>query len=254
MWILNQMVGLIAGVVASLVSLAVLFSIKPRLRLTLEKRSPSGAWVRLCPLEGWMEQEFSSTGPSSTGPSRTGSGTCTKESEAGLYRVEVENLGLCSVVEVEARLWWIGDDKKRHSLALNSDQLLELSGKWHEARRTKEEVEDLRVGDSFFRFLLEGESENRLISEHDRYLFQVWSKHGFTNFGRVHRLRLLRDGGNYSYPDDGRKRRRGFAPIARMISWRFATRPEAREALEHRRNEKWVHAAPEDLRGHAVQP
>ena len=104
------------------------------------------------------------------------------------YRVKVENRGLSSVVDVEARLWLIkhGRPVTRQRIPLEIDQLMELNGKWREARRLPSEL----TGDRFFRFRLPAEISSETIDEKDSYLIQVRSKHGFTNFGRVHKLRI----------------------------------------------------------------
>ncbi len=141
------------------------------------------------------------------------------------YRVEIENLGLGRVVEVEARLWLIKRKglAKRKRIPMDVDQLLELNGKWQEARRRSAEA-----GNRFFHFLLPCSVSLEPLSGRDQCLFQVRSKHGFTNFGRVQRLRIkLNVLGVADYPfnrfeandpDAGLWRRRIYQHLATVIA------------------------------------
>lgn len=255
--------GLLLGVASSLVGLWLLFSIKPSLRLTLQ-RLPSGSetweelsrdwgkrrWEKTKTKEKWKKTEDKEERPHPVSGQERARRRVNKPSASTVkvsapkkasgqwvrhflveigkfagapvtpgryselimltqesdpcpvrYRVMAENCGLASVVEVEARLWRIARCQNlpdtRHDIRLPVDRLMELPGKWHEARRRADEIE-LDVGDSLFRFRLpdcgrEQISPGKLRGKGeywDRYLFQVWSKHGFTNFGRVHKLRI----------------------------------------------------------------
>jgi hypothetical protein len=192
--------NILIGILSSLVFLLILFGVKPRLRLTWESQVP---------------------------PARTPGSSSTRECNcAAHYRVAVENLGLGRVVEIEARLWRItrrGEDElpSRKRIVFEPDSLLELPGKWREARRTEHEKEDLKVGDRWYRFRLPCAVSAAALAGADGYfLFQLWSKHGFTNFGRLHRLRIvarhgvLLDDDAFAEPS----RSVGFAPVATAIA------------------------------------
>jgi gamma-glutamylcyclotransferase (GGCT)/AIG2-like uncharacterized protein YtfP len=250
--------GVIIGVIGSLVGLWLLFSIKPSLRLTWEegfpggrwwKRSPSGDWWRCSPSGPWQKR-FSSKqrwkhlpsgkwwkdpppGVWKGKPEPERAKVCHKCGSSRVhYRVEIENLALGSVVEVEARLWRIRVNglRTRERVSMDNDNLLELRGKWHEARRPQTEIVS-HTGDSFYHFRLPCCVSATSNGSSDQYLFQVWSKHGFTNFGRVHKLRIRPDPhspvnpfGCLSVEDPGAERRRALAPIA-AITARLVKRP-----------------------------
>ena len=144
------------------------------------------------------------------------------------YRVEMENLGLAALVEVEARIRLIRKGQTlgtRKPLSSDLEKLLELNGKWREARRNEEDVKN-HTGDRFFHYVLPCEVVPAELGDDDYYLFQVWSKHGFTNFGRVHKLRLRRnphlavpfDGFLVDDPDARRRRRAVVAGLATLIA------------------------------------
>lgn len=141
------------------------------------------------------------------------------------YRVNVENLRLSSVVEVEARLWYInsGPPDTRHRITTDVDHLMELSGKWHEARRTPTEL-SWDLGDRFFSFRLPDDGLDQvtpeMLADNDRYLFQVWSKHGFTNFGKVHKLRVECVNGDFKYLDAGEESQPSFVAAITTLTKR----------------------------------
>jgi hypothetical protein len=228
----GDVLGLLIGIVSSLVFLLLLFSVKPRLHLT---------WVRVPvyntrPKKSGLTQSLGSE-PESTSPappevvtcSQCGASVrpastraCTCEAH---YRVAVENLGLGRVVEIEARLWLLvrsGDAvPTRKRVTFQPDTLLELPGKWREACRTSHERDDLKVGDRLYRFRLPCEVSAAALSGKDAYfLFQIWSKHGFTNFGRLHLLRIIEKDAclldDNAYAQLGR--RPSFAPIATAVA------------------------------------
>jgi hypothetical protein len=170
----GDVLGLLIGIASSLVFLLLLFSVKPRLRLRWDQVAVSNSEAK-----------------SDSRPD------CACDVH---YRVAVENLGLGRVVEVEARLWLLtrrGDaPPTRQRICFEPDTLLELSGKWREACRTPHERDDLQVGDTLYRFRLPCQvSADALSGQNGYFLFQIWSKHGFTNFGRLHLIRIIaRDG------------------------------------------------------------
>jgi hypothetical protein len=133
----TDVTGLVIGVIGAFLSLGLLFSIKPRLRLTLRESSPQGKL-----------RELGSTGWTAVPPLKARDATSTTHSEEqtgkARYSVQVENLGLGSVVELEARLWLIhpraSQPDERTKIDVKVDKLLELSGKWRECRRTEEEL------------------------------------------------------------------------------------------------------------------
>jgi hypothetical protein len=227
---------LIIGIISGLLSLVVLFSIKPRLRLTLEPYIPSDdpddaavdAVMRAMRANGFDPGMLGLTRnvlvahrqarhvlkPRVPDQCRTGQVR---------YRVLAENLGLGRIVEIEARLWQIKQADRlatRHQIPIEVDRLLECSGKWHEATRKQHEINVLKVGDTKFRFRFPAEVSAKNLRAEERYLFQVWSKHGFTNFGRVHLMRIDQEGGNLTArPVDqpGRPKLR-FEPAATAIA------------------------------------
>jgi hypothetical protein len=214
----DDVASLVIGVIGAFVSLALLFMIKPRLRLRLLRDAPGGL-EELDPSAGW--KPVPKTGPAerrTTGDKSDG------------YSVQIENLGLGSAVELEARLWLIETNPdqldNRTKIDLKVDKLLELSGKWREARRTPDDIR-LRAGNSYFRFELPPDVGPDKLVNGGRYLFQVWSKHGFTNFGRVHKLRIARGSdGEFKYADDARDaaRQSVFAYLIRLITRLFASK------------------------------
>jgi hypothetical protein len=177
--------AVLVGVASSFVWLCVLFSIKPSLRLTWEegypgrrwwKRPRAGAWQRCSPRGSWPEHPVATSVP------------CTAcKSAAVHYRVEIENLGLSKVVDIEVRLWRINQRglASRTRIPVAVDQLLELNGKWQESRHRA-----TATGNRYFHFLMPCAVSS---AGSDQYLFQVQSKHGFTNFGRVQKLRITPD-------------------------------------------------------------
>ena len=226
---------LVIGIISGLLSLVVLFSIKPRLRLTLEPYIPSDdpddaavdAVMRAMRANGFDPGMLGLTRNvleahrqashvlESRVPDQCGTGQVR-------YRVLAENLGLGRIVEIEARLWHIRQVDRlatRRQIPIEVDRLLECSGKWHEAIRKQHEIDVLKVGDTKFRFRFPAEVSAKSLRVGERYLFQVWSKHGFTNFGRVHLMRIDQEGGNLiARPVDqpGRPKLR-FEPAATAI-------------------------------------
>jgi len=142
----DDVASLVIGVIGAFVSLALLFMIKPRLRLRLLRDSPEQGLEELDPSTGW--RSVAKTGPAER---------MTTSSKSAGYSIQIENLGLGSAVELEARLWLISTDADkldtRTNIDLKVEKLLELSGKWHEARRTPDDIR-LRAGNSQFRFEL----------------------------------------------------------------------------------------------------
>jgi hypothetical protein len=133
------------------------------------------------------------------------------------YRVRAENVGLENLVEVEARLWHIEVDdqgyRTRRRIPIEVDKLMVLPGKWSEARRTQQDT-----GGRSFRFRLPVEVSPEGLADRDEYLFQVWSKHGFTNFGRVHKLRLIPRYGLLAIHDDDKGGRFRFERVTTGIA------------------------------------
>jgi hypothetical protein len=227
----TNVTNVLIGVAGSLISLWLLFCIKPSLRLTLEEGILGGHWWKPAKPLGrkigkhrdwvWCSYEGLKEGTPSE------QGTCEKcHKQTGHYRLEIENLGLAKVVEVEVRLKLIRKGNKlatREATSLKPEKLLELSGKWYEARRRKPEIKR-HTGDRYFHRVLPCDvSLEKLKDEDDYYLIQVWARHGFTNFGRVHKLRLGRTGsgtvGSFTVEDpDKRRRKRAFARLASLIA------------------------------------
>lgn len=257
-------ISLVIGVISALIGLWLLFSIKPKLRLALERREPnSETWEELT-VSGWNEaatKQHSSTEKKDYSPrilgvcecqpkprriwlaweKFSGDGAtchlCEKRFQPAMpvkerdqivhYSVNVENLGLSNVVEIEARLWYIrsGPPDTRHRISLGVDRLMDLSGSWREAQRTSTEIKHL-LGDRFFRFQLPDDGLDQVTPEmlgvRDRYLFQVWSKHGFTNFGKVHKLRIKTGDGDFKYLYANAERQPGFlTAITRLIKHKW---------------------------------
>jgi hypothetical protein len=243
--------NVLIGIAGSLISLWLLFCIKPSLRLTLERGLPGHHWwKRNVPLKlvgnatagktkEWMW--CSSKGLVPEEPREQGE--CKKCGQKVYhYRLEIENLGLAKVVEVECRLKVImknltlgtresvpsepeepGQPNKPEE-SEKPENLLELSGKWYEARRDELEFKK-HTGDRYFHWVLPCGVSPGDLKDDDYYLLQVWSRHGFTNFGRVHKLRLLPggelDGFIVEDPDTRRRRRPFFAWMASFIANRF---------------------------------
>jgi hypothetical protein len=153
---MTDVVAVLLGVASSAVWLVIVFSVKPRVKVTLVIADGQPPECR---------------------------------------GFDVENLGLGQVIEVEARVWRIGRGgglDRRKKVPLKTEQLLTLSGKWHESRRSAWELEH-EVGDSYFRFLLpDGTTVSAadLADSRDRYLVQISCTQAFTNFGRVHIFRI----------------------------------------------------------------
>lgn len=267
MWALNQLVALIIGIVASLLFLVVLFSVKPRLRFELttyvhkEDDADADAAVEALRAYGFdLEPEMllahrqaraaseprgqaSRDAQASVTAGETSGTKCCALGAGRVYGVRVENAGLGRVVEVEARLWRIERNKDslntRHRIPIKVDKLLECSGRWREARRTGHQINYLKVGDRYFHFQFPAEVTASALRNDDQYLFQVWSKHGFTNFGRVHLVRIARQNDGRLIPrgeDQPHTRRLSFEPVARLISWVIAT-PESRAEIRARTND-----------------
>jgi hypothetical protein len=227
----GDLVSLVIGIVGSLLSLWILFSIKPSLRLTLEVGVPSQRWwKRDIPLgrigkqtiDGWLWCSPKGLQPDT--PRQQDA--CTREgcqNHGVHYRLEIENLGLAKAVEVEFRLRLI---RKNETLGtrgtLLDGQLLELSGKWYQARREETEIRN-HTGDRFFHVILPCAVSAEGFGNDDYYLAQVWSKHAFTNFGRAHRLRLRPnpsgDEFNRFAIEDPDARRRRRAVLDRVTTW-----------------------------------
>jgi hypothetical protein len=232
-----DVINVIIGVIGSLLSLWLLFSIKPSLRLSSEVGFRSTKWWKelsgdwyWCSRSGLWKEE----------PSSNYEATCT-ECKTNLvhYRVEIENLGLGKVADLESRLWRI---KKKYTLGnrerieLKNSELLELNGKWREAWRTGEEIKG-HVGDRFYHFFLPCEVSTEPLGHDEYYLLQIWSRHGFTNFDRVHKLRINASDADPSdqfsrfkveNPDTRRRRSRVYAAVATLIAAVFASRASHR--------------------------
>jgi hypothetical protein len=154
--LVSVLVSLAVGLVASLLWLLVLFSIKPHLEVEVKCRL-----LKKQPTAGWA--------------------------------FAVTNKSRVSAVQLQARLWHVvpaaAGFPARHRIALKNEELFQLNGVWAARRRTGEQRTD-RTGDNRFRFLTDPVDirlEDRL-GDDDRLLFQVWAQHGFTNFGRVETL------------------------------------------------------------------
>jgi hypothetical protein len=246
-------VGLVVGVASALLSVLLLFSIKPSLRLTWEEGSRSKAWWKHPPEEEPSEENADATQlgvakawvrcsqSESDREEPTVVGRCPKCGRAAVhYRVEIENLGLSKVLEIEPRLLLVRRRERtlatREWMPLEAEKLLELNGKWHEVRRQAYELDE-RVGDSFYHFFMPCAVSPAALSGDDYYLIQVWARHGFTNFGRVHKLRIrlnerpwssVSNGFSIDAPDDRKRLRRVSVPSTRFIAGVFATRATRR--------------------------
>ncbi len=110
-----DVVNVIIGVVGSLISLWLLFSIKPSLRLTWEVGFRSIKWWKRLP-DGWY---FCSRSGLQKEQSPINYETTCQECKTTLvhYRVEIENLGLGKVADLESRLWRLG---KKISLCIRA--------------------------------------------------------------------------------------------------------------------------------------
>ena len=242
-----DVVNVIIGVVGSLISLWLLFSIKPSLRLTWEVGFRSAKWWKRLP-DGWY---FCSRSGLRKEEPPTNYGVLCPQCETTLvhYRVEIENLGLGKVADLESRLWRI---KKKNTLGnrerieLKNSELLELNGKWREAWRTSDEITG-RVGDRFYHFFIPCDVSKEPLGSDEYYLLQVWSRHGFTNFGRVHKLRISAgdadppDRFNYfkvDNPDARRRRSRVYATAATLIATVFASRASRRPPSAQEQEDK----------------
>jgi hypothetical protein len=242
-----DVVNVIIGVVGSLISLWLLFSIKPSLRLTWEVGFRSIKWWKRLP-DGWY---FCSRSGLRKEKSPINYETTCQECETTLvhYRVEIENLGLSKVADLESRLWRIRKKNtlgNRERIELKNSELLELNGKWREAWRTGEEITE-RVGDRFYHFFIPCEVSKEPLGSDEYYLLQVWSRHGFTNFGRVHKLRIHAGDADPSdrfsrfkvqAPDAKRRRSRVFATVATLIATVFASRASRRAARARKQEAK----------------
>ncbi len=242
-----DVVNVIIGVVGSLISLWLLFSIKPSLRLTWEVGFRTINWWKRLP-DGWY---FCSRSGLQKEQSPINYETTCQECKTTLvhYRVEIENLGLGKVADLESRLWRIGKKNtlgNRERIELKNSELLELNGKWREAWRTGEEITE-RVGDRFYHFFIPCEVSKEPLGSDEYYLLQVWSRHGFTNFGRVHKLRIHAGDADPSdrfsrfkveAPDARRRRSRVFATVATLIATVFASRASRRAARARKQEAK----------------
>jgi hypothetical protein len=237
----DDVVSLVIGIIGSLLSLWILFGIKPSLRLTLEVGVPSRKWWKrveplarhdramrrkkaASPAPEW--RRCSARKPGGETPQPRLQRPCKKCGKDYIhYRVEMENLGLATLVEVEARIRLVRKNNTlgtREPVPHDFEKLLELNGKWREARRDGQEI----TGNRFFHYLLPCKVLPGELGLEDYYLIQVWSKHGFTNFGRLHKIRLRRDPDPGCLFDrflvedpDARRRRRAFlAGLATLIT------------------------------------
>lgn len=154
------LLSLAIGVAASLVWLLLLFSVKPRLKATVNERR-----LKNQPTAGWA--------------------------------FKVTNRSRVTAVQLQARLWRVqhvpGGFPTRHSVPLSSQTLFQLNGRWASARRSQQQRAD-HTGSNEFRFLTDP-PDMRLedcLGDRDRLLFQVWAQHGFTNFGRVETFVITR--------------------------------------------------------------
>jgi hypothetical protein len=245
----NFVGGVLLGVASSLAGLWFLFNIKPSLRLTWEEGFPTGNWWKQSPPDQWwrcsrheppsdkmpQRKRWASSrwwaepppGTWLDQPDPSPAKPCsTCERRAVHYRVEVENLGLAAVVEIKFRAWLIRRKglATRERIPIKNDQLLELNGKWREALRADDDIER-HAGDRFFHVLLPCCVSPDGLGVNDEYLFQAWSKHGVTNFGRVHKLRIKFDPASPDRPfgrldaeDPSSGRWHVFAPAAAIIA------------------------------------
>jgi hypothetical protein len=154
-------VSLAVGVLASLLWLLLLFSVKPRLEVEVKCRQLNNR-----PAAGWV--------------------------------FIVTNKSRTTAVQLQARLWHVVPATvgfpTRQRVALKNEALFQLSGTRASRHRTSEQRVD-RTGDNRFRFLTDP-ADLRLedtLGDNDRLLFQVWAQHGFTNFGRVKTLVVKKD-------------------------------------------------------------
>jgi hypothetical protein len=147
------LVSLAIGVAASMVWLLLLFSVKPRLKVTVQARR-----LKDQPAAGWA--------------------------------FKVTNRSLVTAVQLQARLWRVeavpGGFPTRHPIPLSAQTLFQLNGRWASARRSQQQRAD-HTGRNEFRFLTNPPDmrPEDYLGDRDRLLFQVWAQHGFTNFGRV---------------------------------------------------------------------
>jgi hypothetical protein len=243
----DDVINVIIGVIGSLLSLWLLFSIKPSLRLTWEVGFRSTKWWKRLPDEWYL---CSRSGLSKEKPPTNYEVTC-QECETTLvhYRVEIENLGLGKVADLESRLWRIRKRStlgNRDKIELKNSELLELNGKWREAWRTGEEITG-HVGDRFYHFFIPCEVSKEPLGADEYYLLQVWSRHGFTNFGRVHKLRINASDADPSErfsrfkienPDARRRRSRAYATVATLIATVFASRASRRATTTRKQDAK----------------
>jgi hypothetical protein len=249
-------VGLIIGVASGVLSVLVLFSIKPSLRLTWEEGIRSKTWWKH-PLqyETWRtgngseqphDEDWLCCSNSQRREGKRALGKCPMCGRSTVhYRIEIENLGLAKVLEIEPRLLLVRRQRRalatREWIPLEAEKLLELNGKWHEARRGRYELDE-RIGDSFYHFFMPCAVSSDQLGPDDYYLIQVWARHGFTNFGRVHKLRIRKN----AHPDqfgfdafriegsDGQRHLRLFGPATTLVTSIFASRA-AREATDVKR-------------------
>jgi hypothetical protein len=241
----DDVINVIIGVIGSLLSLWLLFSIKPSLRLTWEVGFRSTKWWKQLPDEWYL---CSRAGLRKQKPPTNYEATCPEcKTTAVHYRLEIENLGLGKVADLESRLWRIKKKStlgNREKIELKNSELLELNGKWREARRTSEEITG-HVGDRFYHFFIPCEVSTEPLGSDEYYLLQVWSRHGFTNFGRVHKLRINASDADppdrfsrfkVENPDARRRRSRVYATVATLIATVFASRA-SRRAVRTRNQE-----------------
>jgi hypothetical protein len=160
---------------------------------------------------------------------------------------------LGKVADLESRPWRIKKKStlgNREKIELKNTELLELNGKWREAWRTDEEIAG-HVGDRFYHFFIPCEVSNEPLGSDEYFLLQVWSRHGFTNFGRVHKLRINASDADPSdlfsrfkveSPDARRRRSRAYATVATLITTVVASRASRRVATT--RNQKAENGPP----------
>lgn len=150
---------LVTGVLVTLIGLLILFAIKPRLTVALDIYRPAQG-----------------------------------EPAKPAYGFRVTNAGRAPVIEIKARLFRVDTNSRppaREPVALKTDELFQLPGRWARNRRRPASYGSL---DSF-RFLIGDTHVAPALSRGEYLLFQVSSKHAFTNFSRVALQRWVwRDG------------------------------------------------------------
>ncbi|MBV9093495.1 MAG: hypothetical protein JO132_06415 [Streptosporangiaceae bacterium] len=160
---------LITGVVVTLIGLLILFAIKPKLQIDPKIWEPS-------------EEE--------------------KKNKGG-YGVHVINKSRVAVIEIEARLFKVNDKTSpptREPICLKTPELFRLRSKW--APKSNRPTSHLPPNE--FRFLIKDGPATPVLTSYEFLLFQVNSKHGFTNFSRVAIQRWYRNANGNLMTWDGK--------------------------------------------------